>query len=123
MKFHLSAASGNAFTGVGEGYIRIGPTEYRENVAVTANDVITGWTSRGFDSLAPDDFARLASKKPEIVILGTGKTLAFPRPSVTRALIEAGIGFEVMDTAAACRTFNILSAEGRNVLAAIIVDA
>lgn len=123
MKFHLSTASGNAFTGHGPGYVRLGVVEYRENVVVTPEKIVTGWASGGFDALSAQDFAGLATLAPEVVLLGTGMTIRFPHPRLTRSLTDARIGVEVMDTPAACRTFNILAAEGRKVAAAILIDA
>jgi uncharacterized protein len=61
--------------------------------------------------------------KPEIVLLGTGATFVFPDPARLAPLRDARVGVEVMDTAAACRTYNILLAEGRNVVAALIVQS
>ena len=122
MKFHLSTAEGNMFTGHGADYVRLGVVEYRDNVLVTPERIVTGWTAGGFDTLTEADFAALAELKPEVVLLGTGASLRFPHPRLTRALTDAGIGVEVMDTPAACRTFNILAAEGRRVVAAVILD-
>ncbi|MDQ2963185.1 MAG: Mth938-like domain-containing protein [Pseudomonadota bacterium] len=122
MKFHLSTAEGNMFTGHGADYVRLGVVEYRDNVLVTPERVVTGWAAGGFDTLTEADFAALVELKPEVVLLGTGASLRFPHPRLTRALTDARIGVEVMDTPAACRTFNILAAEGRRVVAAVIVD-
>ena len=122
MKFHLSTAEGNMFTGHGADYVRLGVVEYRDNVLVTPERIVTGWTPGGFDTLSEADFAALVELKPEVVLLGTGASLRFPHPRLTRALTDAGIGVEVMDTPAACRTFNILAAEGRRVVAAVILD-
>jgi uncharacterized protein len=121
MKFHLSAAEGNVFTGHGPGFVRLGIVEYRENILVTPEQIVTGWARAGFDALAPEDFSAIAALAPEVALLGTGNVLRFPHPRLTRGLVEARIGLEIMDTAAACRTFNILAAEGRRVAAAILV--
>jgi uncharacterized protein len=121
VKFHLSAGEGNVFTGHGPDYVRLGVVEYRDNIIVTPERVITGWTSGGFSALSEADFAALVELKPEVVLLGTGASFRFPHPRLTRALTDAGIGVEVMDTPAACRTFNILAAEGRKVVAAVLV--
>jgi uncharacterized protein len=121
VKFHLSAGEGNVITGVGPGWIRVGIREYRENVAMTVGTITPGWTQGGFEQLTEASFETLLALEPEIVLLGTGATLKFPHPRLTRALTDARIGVEVMDTAAACRTFNILAAEGRKVAAALIV--
>ena len=121
MKFHLSTAEGNVFTGHGEGFIRLGVVEYRDNILVTPERIVTGWAPGGFDGLTEADFAAIAVLEPEVALLGTGAQLRFPSPRLTRALIEAGIGLEVMDTPAACRTFNILAAEGRRVAAGVLL--
>jgi len=120
MKFHLSAAEGNVFTGHGPGFVRLGIVEYRENLLVTPERIVTGWASAGFGALTEADFAALAALAPEVALLGTGPRLRFPDPRLTRPLIDARIGLEVMDTPAACRTFNILAAEGRRVAAGIL---
>ena len=122
MKFHLSTAPGNMFTGYGADYVRLGVVEYRENVLVTPERVVTAWSAGGFDTLTEADFEALIALEPEVVLLGTGATLRFPHPRLMRALTDAGIGVEVMDTPAACRTFNILAAEGRKVVAAVLLD-
>jgi len=122
MKFHLSAGEGNAFTGYGADFVRLGVVEYRESLLVTPERIVTGWAPGGFDRLTEADFAALAALAPEVALLGTGASLRFPQPRLTRALVEAGIGLEVMDTPAACRTFNILAGEGRRVAAGILVD-
>lgn len=121
MKFHLSAGEGNVFTGHGAGYVRLGVVEYRENILVTPDQIVTGWAANGFDALTEADFSALAALEPEVALLGTGATMRFPHPRLTRALTDAGIGLEVMDTPAACRTFNILAAEGRKVAAALLI--
>ena len=123
MKFHLSRAAGNVFTGHGADYVRLGVVEYRVNILVTPERVVSGWAAGGFDALSEADFAPLAELEPEVVLLGTGASLRFPHPRLMRVLTDAGIGVEVMDTPAACRTFNILAAEGRKVAAAILVGS
>jgi uncharacterized protein len=121
VKFHLSTASGNVVTGVGPGWVRVGATEYRENLVLTSADVVTGWAAAGFDGLADADFAAVLAHKPEVVLFGAGPTIRFPHPRLLRALTDGGIGVEVMDTPAACRTFNILAAESRSVVAALLL--
>jgi uncharacterized protein len=121
MKFHLQAPTGNVLTGFGPGWVRIGTQEYRENVVLTAERIGTGFAAHGFDALEEADYATLLTDSPEIVLLGTGEKQRFPKPSLLRTLIDARVGIEVMDTRAACRTFNILVAEGRRVTAALIV--
>lgn len=122
MKLQLATASGqNLFTGYGPGYVAINNMRHEKHIVVTA-DSVTEWNVSGFETLGAAHFESLLALKPEIVILGTGATLRFPRPELARLATAAGIGLEVMDSKAACRTYNILIAEGRKVLAAILVD-
>jgi len=121
LKLHLSNISGsNAFTGYGEGYVMVNRQRYERNLVVLPDRIVTDWRPAGFDQLSAGDFAQLAELVPEIVLLGTGSRLRFPRPELTRALYEARIGLEVMDIQAACRTYNILAAEERKVVAALL---
>ena len=121
MKFHLATATGNIVTGLGPGWVRIGATDYRENLVLTPATIATGFAPAGFDGLEEADFERLLPHKPEVVLFGAGRVIRVPHPRLTRALTDARIGLEVMDTPAACRTFNILAAEGRSVIAALLV--
>jgi len=121
VKFHLSTASGNVVTGLGPGWVRVGAIEYRESLVLTPDTIVTGWAPAGFERLTEADFARLLEGRPDVVLFGSGPTLRFPTPGLTRALIDARIGLEVMDTPAACRTYNILAGEGRRVTAALLL--
>ena len=121
MKFHLSTFNGNVVTGLGPGWVRIGATEHRDNLVLTPVAVVPGFAPSGFDGLVEREFATLLAYTPELVLFGTGATLRFPHPSLTRALVDAHVGLEVMDTPAACRTYNILAAEGRSVVAALLI--
>jgi uncharacterized protein len=121
MKLHLSQpAAQNLFTAYGEGFVQINATRHVSSVIVTGAGV-EAWQARSIGSLEAESFARLLEIRPEIVIIGSGQAFKFPPPASVRHIVEARIGFEVMDTGAACRTFNILIGEGRNVLAALIV--
>ncbi|TAK66159.1 MAG: hypothetical protein EPO19_15135 [Betaproteobacteria bacterium] len=121
MKLHLSSISGiNLFTGYGEGYVMVNQRRHERNLVVLRDRLVTDWPATSFDEIDAGDFALLAELRPEIVLLGTGERLRFPRPELTRALIEARIGLEVMDIRAACRTYNILAAEERKVAAALL---
>jgi uncharacterized protein len=122
MKLHLSDAPGkNLFTGYGEGYVLINGVRHENNLIVLPGK-IDGWKEGGMENLIADDFARLAALGAEIVLLGSGAKLRFPPPALTAMVQGVGIGLEVMDTGAACRTYNILVAEGREVAAALIVE-
>jgi uncharacterized protein len=121
MKFHLQTASPTLVTGLGEGWIRVGATEYRENCVLTPDSVVPGFAPDGLGALTEQDYAALLAYQPEILLLGTGVRQQFVHPRLTQALAAANVGVETMDTRAACRTFNILLGEGRRVVAALIL--
>lgn len=94
---------------------------YETSLVVMPDRIADDWKVRNFESLARDNIEALAALNPELVLLGTGDVLRFPDPRLLANLTRAGIGAEVMDTRAACRTYNILAEEGRNVAAALII--
>lgn len=122
MKLHLTRAAGNRLiTGCGQGWVQVNEVRYTQSLIVLPDQVITGWPASDFTSLAAIHFEKLLELKPEVVLLGTGDKHQFVHPRLSHALTDAGIGVECMDTAAACRTYNILMAEGRHVAAALII--
>ena len=124
MKLQSDPHSGaNTITGYGDGYIEINKIPYSHAVLLSSDGEILEWAVKSFEELSPADFTQMASLKPELIIIGTGKRQRFPKPELLKTLIEAKVGFEVMDSQAACRTYNILVGEGRQVLLALIVEA
>lgn len=121
MKISLDSGPHLVVTGTGPGWIRVGTETVRENVVLTPRTVVPGFAPGGFDALTAEDYAALLAHDPEIVILGTGPAQRFPHPRLTASLAAAHVGVEAMATPAACRTFNILSGEGRRAIAALIV--
>jgi uncharacterized protein len=122
MKLHQARADGrNLFTGYGPGYVSINGAR-RQVSTVVLSDRVLDWEIAGFPALTEATFAALAALPVEIVLLGTGATLRFPHPRLTQPLRDAGIGLEVMDTSAACRTYNILLGEDRRVAAAVLIE-
>ena len=122
MKIERDPADGrNTFTGYGAGYVEVNGKRYSSSLVVSGERLVIDWPATSVDSLAADHLAAILELKPEIAILGTGATFRFPDPARLAALHQARIGVEVMDTPAACRTYNILLAEGRGVVAALIV--
>ena len=120
MKLHLTSSAGlNLFSGYGAGYVAVNNVRYEKCVVVSPQTVME-WRVSGFEALTAEDFGFVAALKPEIMILGTGAAQRFPRPDLTCALAATGVGVEVMDSRAACRTYNILATEGRKVVAAIL---
>ena len=121
IQFEASGDGQNFIGGYGPGQVIINQQVYRRSLLVAPNRPVADWPPQTFSDLADAHFDRLRELGPEVVILGTGARLQFPRPAVTRALIQANIGLEVMDTGAACRTYNILMQDGRRVVAALLM--
>jgi uncharacterized protein len=111
----------NTFTGYGEGYVEVNKRRFTSSLVVSAERLVTDWPAESIDRLTADHLAAILELNPEIVLLGSGPAFRFPDPATLAPLYKAGIGVEVMDTPAACRTYNILLGEGRNVVAALIV--
>lgn len=123
MKFHLNRADGlNLFTGYGDDYVIVNQVRHAQpSLLVTPELIVPDWQVAGFAALQAQHFAAMLLHNPEIALLGTGNRMRFPHPRLSAALTDAGIGLEVMDTKAACRTYNILVAEGRRVVVGLLL--
>ena len=122
MKLHATSASGaNTITAYGDDYVTVNGSRRDSNVIVTATEV-RDWSAADFAHLSAEHFAELARLGVEIVLLGTGARQRFPHPRLTAPLSAAHVGLEVMDTKAACRTYNILVAEERRVALALLFE-
>ena len=118
-------ANTNVITGYGDDHVMISKTRHEGNVLVSASQVVAGWAPQAGGDLAgltAADLARAAELGAEILIVGTGRRQRFPQPPLLRGLVEARVGFEFMDFAAACRTYNILVADGRAVVLGLLHD-
>ncbi|AEG93504.1 Conserved hypothetical protein [Ramlibacter tataouinensis TTB310] len=93
------------------------------SVVIASGGQRIAWECRSFDELAEAHFGLLAQLQVEVVIFGSGARIRFPRPAWLKPLMARRIGIETMDTAAACRTYNILAQEGRDVAAALLLEA
>lgn len=123
MKLHQSNISGlNMFTAYGPDYVSVNHQKYGSNLIVLPDVLTENWTTSRVETLTDEDMQRLLQLGTEIVLLGTGSRLRFPAGPLLRPFAPAGIGLEVMDLQAACRTYNILAAEGRTVAAALLFD-
>ena len=123
MKLHLDQPSVlNTVTAYGAGFVEINRVRYPGHVLLLPAQAVQPWGVDGFEALQPASFDPLLRARLDLVLLGTGARQRFPHPALTAALREAGIGVEVMDTNAACRTYNILVGEGRVVAAALLVE-
>ena len=119
MKFTLESPTAVTIRSVADGEIRIGQERFTTTVALSAQGLLDDWEHKPLESLAVDDFRPLLEPPPEVVVLGTGAAHVIPPRDLMFAFARQGIGFEVMDTRAAARTFNVLVSEGRQVAAVL----
>jgi uncharacterized protein len=96
--------------------------EHRHSVIVPWQGAVLPWQVASFEALTEAHFEALAAMKPELVIFGSGARIRFPKPALLRPLMALRVGIETMDTPAACRTYNVLLAEGRSVVAALLFE-
>ena len=123
MKLQSDPHSGaNTITGYGDGYVEINQAPYAHAVLLSSDGAISEWPIKTFEDHEAGHFTPMIDLKPELILIGTGKRQRFPKPELLKSLIAAKIGFEIMDSQAACRTYNILVGEGRQVLLALIVE-
>lgn len=122
MKFSRDETTDLTIRKVEDGAITIGDVTVTGDVALTAERIIDGWQGTALSRLTVDDLQFVLAERPEMIVLGTGREQRFPPKELTFALARRGIGLETMDTRAACRTFNILVAEGRRPAAVLIVE-
>lgn len=123
MKLHSDNTSGHfAVTAYDKGYVQVGSRKLTRSLLLMPKSVDPAWGPEPGQELAGEHLVPLAALGVDILLLGTGSRQHFPRPELLRPLIEAGRSIDVMDTGAACRTYNILVAEGRSVAAALIVE-
>jgi uncharacterized protein len=125
MKLHADKPDVQTVTAYGEGWLAIDGQRHQHSLVLSSSGRLAPWNCERFDALTADHFDSLlvlSPEPPEVVVFGSGVRLRFLRPSLIRGLIERRIGIETMDTAAACRTYNILAGEGRRVVAALLLE-
>ena len=119
MKFSRETGIATSVRQLAADGIRIGNAVYDSTLLVTADAVVPRWTDKPVAELTAADFEELVTSAPELVLLGTGAHGRFAPRELVFAFARQGIGFEVMDTAAAARTYNVLAGEGRRVVAVL----
>lgn len=119
MKLH-SDAGGHRITAYGAGFVSVDETTFTDTVLLGEGAPVTDFRERGPGDLDAATIARLRACDPEVVIVGTGARHVFLPPALTAPLMRTGAGVEIMSTSAACRTYNILRAEGRKVVALLL---
>ncbi|MFN9473494.1 Mth938-like domain-containing protein [Acidovorax sp.] len=123
MKFQPDKANVQTVTGYGPGWIGVDGEKITHSVIVGSDGLRQAWPCTRFEDLTAEHFAELAKLETELVIFGSGQRNRFPPPAWLQPLMARRLGLETMDTAAACRTYNILAGEGRNVVAALLLEA
>jgi uncharacterized protein len=124
LKLHQDSSGAlNTVTGYGADYVEINLVRHSGSILVLPDAPVIPWPVSSFDQLSAEHFAMLIEAAPEVVVFGSGERLRFPHPRLTAALTAKRIGVETMDFKAACRTYNILMAEGRKVAAALLIEA
>jgi uncharacterized protein len=103
------------------GLIQVNEKTYTRSLIISPSQLIENWAPQTVTELSADSLAIITDLKPDILLIGTGSKLIFLPIDTYGELINQGIGVEVMDSSAACRTYNALSAENRRVVAALII--
>lgn len=122
MKLHADTASHSTVQAHGPGWIVVSGERIERSVALSSSGERADWPGVGFDALTAAHFDELLSFNPELVIFGSGTKHRFAHPALHAGLMARRVGIETMDTAAACRTYNILVQEGRRVVAALLIE-
>lgn len=123
MKMSMDSADGAyRILGYSDGEIRINDARYDTSLLVSPDTLVTEWGPTSLMALSSAHLDSVRELEPEVVLLGTGAQQTFPARDLMLSLMRAGIGLEIMDTASACRTYNVLMSEGRRVVAALIID-
>lgn len=122
MKFTLETGTlVNAITARGPREVRVRERVFTSSVVLTAREVLADWPVRDAASMSVGDLEAVLALGPDLVVLGTGERQLFPPAALLAHVARRGVGLEVMDNAAACRTYNVLLHEGRNVAVALIL--
>lgn len=121
MKLHPDTIGGTAITGYGPGWIGVNQEKFTASLIVSTAQGCQPWSCPSFEALTAEHFAQLATLPVELILFGSGDRLRFPPPAWLQPLYSRRIGIETMDTQAACRAFNFLAGEGRQVAAALLL--
>lgn len=105
------------------GLVKINDIEVQGSCFLNQHELVTDWACRSLNELSESHLQAVFSLQPEVIILGTGETQHFPAPKLFTFCAQNGIGLEVMDNAAACRTYNVLTTEDREVALALIMES
>jgi uncharacterized protein len=122
MKLQPDSFDVQAISGYGPGWVGVNGEKITHSVIVASSGERLDWDASRFEDLGPEHFAQVAQLNVEVVVFGSGSRIRFPKPAWLKPLIDKQVGLETMDTAAACRTYNILAQEGRTVAVALLIE-
>ena len=122
MQLNLENSAGIVIRSYSAGELWLGENRLSGPLIVTTSAVHSDWNPGDIETLSIADFEPVLRHDPEVILFGTGPTQLFPPLALISGIMQRGVGFEVMDTGAACRTFNVLNSEGRRVVAALLLD-
>jgi uncharacterized protein len=122
MKLQPDKSDVQSISGYGPGWVGVNGQKITHSVIISSAGERVEWPASRFEDLGPEQFAQLAQLDAEVVIFGSGSRIRFPKAAWLQPLMARRIGIETMDTAAACRTYNILAQEGRNVAVALLLE-
>jgi uncharacterized protein len=112
----------NTVSAYGPDYIEINAQRYTQSLLLSPESPVIEWSCTRFEDIKTEDFEQIAKLAPAVVIFGSGQRIRFPQAALIAPLIARNIGLETMDLQAACRTYNVLMAEGRKVVAALLIE-
>jgi uncharacterized protein len=122
MKFAQdSQDDGYVITAYDDNSVSINGKTFSQSLVISTNRLHENWDIASIALITEKHINQVLTFEPELILIGTGNKLVFPPVEVYSGIIEHGIGVDFMDTGAACRTYNILMSEGRNVVAGLII--
>ncbi len=122
MKLQPDHSDVQSISGYGPGWVGVNGQKITSSVVIASNGQRLDWPATAFEQLDASHFEMLLQLQAEIIVFGSGARIRFPQGAWLRPLMSRRIGVETMDTAAACRTYNILAQEGRSVAAALLLE-
>ncbi len=122
MKFQPEKSGQQSINAYGPGWVSVDGEKIVASVVIGSRGQRFNWDCARFEDLTAAHFNRIAEHQPELVVFGSGQGILFPKGEWLKNLYSARIGIETMDTQAACRTYNILAGEGRDVMLALLIE-
>ena len=122
MKLQPDKSDVQSISGYGPGWVGVNGDKITHSVVLSSRGERIAWPAERFEDLGPEHFESLAQVEAEVIIFGSGSRIRFPQAAWLKPLMAKRIGIETMDTAAACRTYNILAQEGRSVAVALLLE-